>query len=174
VAYGPGTFEPPHTLDREQGIGLGRDGYFGGTRLLVTDARVAFLLLNEARFRAIERMFGAPRDQSALVTAVAVGTLMQAVHSKATQIIKRPAGPSVQDTVIGAGIMKAAAHGIAGDSARDSPQFGTLVAIAVLGAACRPLVRLSWRDVRAVTHRMRRDFDHRYGHLVRPNRRPSR
>jgi hypothetical protein len=152
------------------GTAPGSDGYFSGARLLTTDMGVMLVLLNQARYRVVERMFGVSEENSWLVTAIAVAALAQAVQGKAGQVIRVPPGPSLGDTLVGTGMLRAAAHGIAGDWARDTPQFGTLIAIAVVGSACRPLLRLSFRDVKAVSHRMRADFEHRYGHLIRPNR----
>jgi hypothetical protein len=72
--------------------------------------------------------------------------------------------------MFGIGLVKEAAYGIAGPSARKSPYFGTLLALALIGAGVRTGVRASTRGVRRATHTARVDFMHRYGHLVRPNR----
>lgn len=150
------------------GMGPTVDGYFSGAGLLIRDTRTVLLLLNEARTRAIVRMFGVPREDSWLVTIIAIGALLQATDTARLKVT--PPGPSTGDTVIAAGLLRAAAHGVAGDWARQTPGFNTLIAIAVIGATCRPLVRMSARDARAAVHRIRLDFDHRYGHLVRRNR----
>ena len=76
-------------------------------------------------------------------------------------------GLAVLDAVVGTAMAKAVAHGIAGDWSRDSPLFGTLAVISVLGVVVRPVLRVSFRDVRAASHRLRADFGHRYGHLTR-------
>ncbi len=155
----------------EQGVALSRDGYVGGARLLVSDVRVAILLLDEARYRVVARLFGVPRDKSLLVTIVALGTVAGAAHGKAAQVLRVPAGPSVADTVMGAAVVRESVHRIAGAWSRDSPFFGTLVAVAVLGASFRPVLGASFRGVKASSHRARAGFDHRYGHLVRASRR---
>ena len=167
----------PHTVievqgipDHEQRVALNGDGYFSGARLLISDARVAVLLIDEARDRAVERVFGVPRDQSFLVTVIALGTLAGAVHRMAEKILSGP-NPSLGDTVIGVAVVKAAVQGVAGDSSKGSPLFGTLVVISVLGAKFRPTVRASFRHIKAASHRARLDFDHRYGHLIPPARR---
>ncbi len=149
-----------------------RDEYFGGARLLASDAKVAFVLLNEARYRAIERFFGVPREKSFLVTVVALGTLAHALEGKAQTMLQGP-NPSVGDMALGATVLKELVHGVAGDWSRETPLFGTLVAIAVAGATVRPVVEGSVRGIRGLSHRVRADFDHRYGHLVRPNRDPD-
>ena len=48
---------------------------YGGARLLVSDIRVAFLLLDEARCAIVARLFGVAKDESVLVSIVAVGAL---------------------------------------------------------------------------------------------------
>jgi hypothetical protein len=77
---------------------------------------------------------------------------------------------SLGDTAIAAAALKASVHGIAGEWSRETPMLGTLVAIAVMGSLFRPLLRVSFRDVKASSHRIRVAFDGRYGHLVRPVR----
>ena len=72
-------------------------------------------------------------------------------------------------------MVKEAAYGIAGPSARESPYFGTLLAFALMGAGVRLGLRASTRGVRNLSHRARHEFEHRYGHMIRPNRpRPNR
>jgi hypothetical protein len=148
------------------------DRYFEGARLLVTDTRVALLLLAEARDQAVQRVFGVPRDKSVLVSIIALGMLAGELHSRASKvsdkILKGP-NPSLGDAAIGTAMAKTAAHGVAGEWSRDSPLFGTLLVISALGVAARPVTRASFRDVRAVSHRVRVDFQHRYGHLIRRN-----
>lgn len=150
----------------EPGVVPNRDQNFGGARLLFSDVRVAFLLLDEARDRVLARLFGVPRDKSFLVTISALGTVAEAVHGKAARVLRVPGGPSVGDTVLGAAVLKESMHGIAGAWSRDTPFFGTLVAIAVLGASFRPALGASFRGIKASSHRARAGFDHRYGHLV--------
>jgi hypothetical protein len=142
------------------------DGYVSGTRLLLSDCRVALLLLDEARCRVMERVLGVPRDKSFVVTIIALGTLAEAVHSKVTQVLNAPGGPSVGDTVVGVAMLKESVHWIAGPDSRNSTLFGTLVAIAVLGASARPVVGASLRGVKAGSRRARAGFDRRYVHPV--------
>jgi hypothetical protein len=119
---------------------LNGDGYFSGGRLLVSDERVVLLLLGEARDQAAERMFGVSRDKSFLVTMIALGMLASAVQSQAEKIAESFKGPnpSVGDAVVATAMAKAVAHGIAGDWSRDSPLFGTLAVISVLGLWSAP------------------------------------
>lgn len=68
-------------------------------------------------------------------------------------------------------MLKEPLHLIAGAPSRDLPSFGPLIAIAVLGASFGPALRGAFRGVKAPLHVARADFDHRYGHLIRRNRR---
>jgi hypothetical protein len=70
---------------------------FGGARLLVSDLRVAFLLINHARQRTIARLFGVPRDRANLVTLVAVMVLADTVHDKIKTVLSGPPVPSLGD-----------------------------------------------------------------------------
>lgn len=154
----------------QQRVAASGDQDSGGVRLLIGDVSIACLLLNDARYRAVARLFGVTRDQSFVVTVVGIGTLVVALHDKAARMRPAPGVPSIGDTVIVAGVLRASAHGIAGAWFRDTPGFSSLIAIALLGSLARPVLRVSFRDVRASSHRARVTFSHRYGHLVR--RRP--
>jgi hypothetical protein len=154
----------------QQGDGLNGDWGTGGARLLLTDARVVFLLLGEARRRFAARLFGVPMDQTGLVTVIALGTLAKALHHKAAQLASVPDVPSLGDAMIGAAVVKEGGHLVAGDWSRETPMFGRLVGVALVGAMLRPVLRVSFRDVKASSHRARVMFDRRYGHLVRRNR----
>lgn len=66
---------PDVASDRELRAMVRSQGLFGGARLLVSDSTVAYLLLNGARGRVVQRMFGVPKNKSALVTIVALAAL---------------------------------------------------------------------------------------------------
>src|SRR5205807_3178628 len=91
-----------------EGTAPGSDGYFSGARLLTTDAGVVLLLLDQARYRVVERMFGVSEENSWLVTAIAAGVLARAVQGKASQVMRVPHGPSFGDTMLGTGMLRAA------------------------------------------------------------------
>lgn len=141
----------------------------GGAKLLLSDVRLVLLLLGEARRRTMVRMFGVPADKTALVTVVAASVLARALHRKATGAVTVPGVPGVGTAMFVGAAAKDVAHRIAGDWSRETPLFGTLVAVVVVGTTLRPVLRVSFRDVRASAHRARIGFDHRYGHLVRRN-----
>ena len=144
-----------------------RDESVGGGRLLVSDCRVAFLLLDEARRRVIERVFGVPRDTSFLVTIVALGTLAEAVHRKVAGAMSIPGSPSIGDAVVGASVLRESVHWISGEQPGESPLLGTLVTIAVLGAIARPAAAGSFRGVKAASRRTRKGFDYFFRDFVR-------
>lgn len=145
--------------------------YFGGAKLLFTDARVVRLLIKEGRHRAVARMFGVSEEQELLVTAIALGTLAGAIHRKLAPVLQGPGRPSMSGTVVGASLARESAHAIVGPWSRDTPLFGTMVTLVVLGTISRPVIKVLYHDVRAAAHTARVDFDRRYGHLIRRNRR---
>jgi hypothetical protein len=147
-----------------------REGYFGGAGLLASDARVVSLFADEARRRLIQRLFGIPRtDKSGLVSLIALLTLADAARRQ-MEGISAPSPPTLPGVMFGIGLVKESAYRVAGPAARQSPYFGTLLALALMGATVRLGVRASTRGVRSLSHQARSEFDHRYGHLVRPNR----
>ena len=167
---GMSTSTPPSPPGAERVLArLRPEGYFGGIRLLLADARVVTLLLDDARRRTMERLFGIPREEdSVLITLIALAMLGRALQSRTP---KRPARPTVSDAAIGFGALREAAYDVAGPWSRESPGFGPLLAFALLGASTRFVARGTTRRARAVGHEAYREFHHRYGHLIRPNRR---
>ena len=124
----------------------------GGARLLLGDVGIAALLLNEARRRVASRMFGVSEDQALLVTLVAAGLLAGGARNRAARVASVPSTPSLGDSVLVAGVLKEAVHALAGDWSKDTPLFTTLVAIAMLGTLARPVLKISFRDVKASSH----------------------
>lgn len=144
----------------------------GGIRLLLSDVRVAGLVLNEARYRALEQLLGVSRDQANAATFVMVLMLAESLHEKGTRL--RPALPSLGDTALGLSTVREGIYGLAGPSTRDTPLVGTLVSLALVAAIARPGVRAAVHGVRSSSDRMRVAFRHRYGHLVHHARRRTR
>ena len=143
------------------------EGFFGGARLLAADARVVSLLIDDARRRAMERLLGIPRDQPSggetLLTLIVLGG---ALKSRAPH---RPTRPSLADTTWGFGLLREVGYGVAGPWARETPGFGALIALALVGAGTGVVVRKSVQGVKGVSHRGYAEFHHRYGHLIRRN-----
>jgi hypothetical protein len=146
-----------------------REQYFGGARLLFADARVVYLLLNDARSRVIARVFGISGQNSALVTVIALGVAAEAAHRKVVRVLNAPGTPDAADTVIGASVLRESVRAIIGTS--ETPFFGTLVIASVAGSMLRPVLRATVRGVKASAHLTRADFGRRYGHIIRPSHR---
>jgi hypothetical protein len=147
------------------------DGYFSGASKLAGDTRVALLLLREARDRACSRVFGVSSDESALVTLIALATLAHAAHGKLHHAWTAHGGPTRNDTLIGVGVLNEVVHWLAGDWSREVPVIPASIMAAVIAHQLSPWARHSLHDVRILSHRIRIGFEHRYGHLIRPNRR---
>ncbi len=165
---------PPVPPIAQAGAELARirpEGYFGGARLLLADAQVATMLANEARRRALRRLFGIPVDtNSRIATLIALGALVAGIRRQAEKV---PSKPSPDYGLIGLGILRETAYEIAGPASRSSRYFGTLLGVALIGGATRIAVRKSAHGARVVTHRATAEFNHRYGRLIRANRRRS-
>ena len=137
----------------------------GGTAMLLVDLRGTLMLLNEARYRAIAGVFGVPRDQVNLTTAILALLVAEAIHTQAQKV--RPSRrPSVADFAIGVGGLRESIYGVAGPASRDTPLVGSLIALAVLGGLVRPPVIRSFRGIKTSSRRMHTMFLGRYGHLV--------
>jgi hypothetical protein len=141
----------------------------GGTRMLLVDLRGGLLLLNEARCRSVERIFGVRRDQVNLTTLVALLVAAEQLRRRAERI-KPQRRVSVADYAIGAGALRESIYGVAGPASRDTPLAGTLIVLAVLGGLVRPPVIRSLHGMKASSRRAHTMFLGRYGHLVGHNR----
>ena len=138
--------------------------------MLLVDLRGGMLLLNEARCRTVERMFGVRRDQVNLTTVIALLLVAEQVHRRAERL-KPPRRASLADLAIGGGAIRESIYGVAGPASRDTPLAGTLIVLAVLGGLVRPPVVRSFHGMKASSRRMHTMFLGRYGHLVGHSRR---
>jgi hypothetical protein len=120
-------------------------------RMLFGDAIITFLLFNEARRRIVVRVYGVPREDSELMTGIAIGSVAKGVQSGA-RVIAAWVVPSFAATVMGAGALKEAANSIAGDWSRTVPAFGTLITVAVVAKSFGPGLRASFRGLRKGFH----------------------
>ena len=140
-------------------------GQTGGTKMLLVDLRGGMLLLNEARCRTVERMFGVRRDQVNLTTVIALLLVAEQLHRRAERLKPRGARrlPTSRSVAARSGNRSTASPGPA---SRDTPLAGTLIVIAVLGGLVRPPVVRSFHGMKASSRRMHTMFLGRYGHLV--------
>jgi hypothetical protein len=138
--------------------------------MLLVDLRGALLLLNEARCRTVERVFGVRRDQVNLTTVIALLVVAEQVHRR-TERLKPSRRANVADYAIGVGAIRESILGIAGPASRDTPLVGTLIVLATLGGLLRPPVIRSIHGVKTSSRRAHTMFLGRYGHLVGHSRR---
>lgn len=138
----------------------------GGVRLLAGDARVAFVLVNEARYRALANLFGASREQANVATFVAGLLLAHEIHDRWRRIMDAPMAPSFPDEVLGTAVVRELLSSAAGPTVRDSPQLGNLLLAAVIATGGAPVVVRALRGLRKAGHGADAGFRQRYGYLV--------
>ena len=138
-----------------------------GVRLLTSDLTTLALLLNEARYRTMERVFGLTREQANLATGVLLLGVTAATHERAVRALTAPGGPSVPDVALAMGVTREALHSVAGRSFDKVPLAGTLITLAALAHISRPVVSRTTHAIHRRTHRLVLGFEHRYGHHVR-------
>lgn len=145
-------------------VGSNNGAHHGGARVLLTDARVASLLLNEARDRTTARLFGVPREASSLLTVVAIGTLASALYDRVQAMLKVvPGAPSAGDTLIGVSAVNVVLREIAGSRAKETRFLATLLMSAVLAKSVAPALEASMRRARGQARKARSAFGRRYG-----------
>jgi hypothetical protein len=120
----------------------------GFARLFFGDAAIVFMLLNDVRHRTVTRVFGVSRDDSNLVTVLAIGSAAVAVHGTAARVRAMRPHPSRSDGLIGASVLREVALGIAGEPSRAVPAAGALIGLALVGKSSRPMVRRTLRTTR--------------------------
>jgi hypothetical protein len=126
------------------------------------------MLLNEARYRTIERVLGIPRDQANLATLIAVLLIADQVRERTRRVLTAPGAPSTGDVLLGAGVLRGVSAAVAGPGASDSPLFGTVITIALLGGPSRRVLIRSLRGIKSSSGRATVGFRRRYGYLVDP------
>lgn len=141
-----------------------------GARLLLTDARVALLVLNDGRYRAMERLLGLPKEQVNVATVVAGLVIAEALHARAGRLRRAPP-PSLSDMALGASSLREGLYAVSGQSPSETPLVGTLIAIGVVGSLARPVVRTTLRGLRVSSRQLHDGFNHRYRHTIRHGRR---
>jgi hypothetical protein len=134
-----------------------------GARLLARDVRIATLLLNNARYRAFQRVFAVERRDVNVVTLIALMVMAEKTQSTA-QRLRGHRGPTLAEDFMGFGIARETLCRVAGPASRDTPMLSTLLAIAVIGGAARS----GLHGVRGSGHQADVAFHHRYGYLIDP------
>ena len=142
----------------------------GGRTMFLVDLRGGLMLMNEARCRTVERMFGVQRDQVNMTTVIALLVAAEATRRR-SQRYKPSRRPNLADWAIGAGALRESIYGVAGPASRDTPLVGTLIAFAILGGLARAPVTRSAQAVKASVRRAHQASLGPYGQLVGRNRR---
>jgi hypothetical protein len=141
-----------------------------GVTLLLADMRSALIVANEARYRLLGRLFGIAREEANVVTAITLFVLAEAVYERLGGL-EPPEAPSMSDAALGLGVVREVFALVAGPTAEETPLFGTLVTIAVIGAISRPLLQRSGEAIAEVAQRMRAGFSQQYRHRGQLRRR---
>jgi hypothetical protein len=147
---------PHHTLNHDVS---------GGT-LLLADLRTVFILVNAARYRAAERLFGLPPEQVNIASLIAAAALAEAMHDKVARLLATPP-PTVGDLALGTTVLRHAMLGPDAPGAPQAPVFGTLVVMALAATVVGPSMIKSVRGIRNATHGISSAFARRYGRRAR-------
>jgi hypothetical protein len=119
------------TARRERGGGrqsaAGRE--VDAALLLLEDVRVALLLLNAARYRALKRVFGTGRADANLVTLVAAAALVDAAGRGAARLTA-PGAPAPSNVALSAAAGGSALSAITGTAVAGGG--GGLLAVAIV------------------------------------------
>jgi hypothetical protein len=162
----PANVPAPHRAS-----GSGRQGAFGyresgGRKLLATDMRVAFMLVNNARYRVFEAS-GVPREQANLLTWVLLVMVANRLHDTGERVWKARTAPSTGEVVVTAGLLREVARAVSGPVA-DTPLLGTLIAIAMIGRPIHRAMSRGMHGLRGGSDKLYHGFRHRYGYLLDP------
>jgi hypothetical protein len=148
-------------------VGPSRNGD-GGATLLFSDARLAFMFCNEARYRTLARVFGVPRDQANIATLIAALLAADAAHGVGKWVLRPGPAPTAADGVLGGAALRELLCRVAGPGARETPLLATLLTIAVVGGTARRVAGRSGRAIRSSSHLADVQFHKRYGYLIDP------
>ena len=137
----------------------------------MTDARMASLLVNDARRRAVVRFFGVPPEQANLVTAVALLVIADAAHDRVRGMVTGSRGPTLGESALAGASIRSVLGALTGPVINEIPGLGALITLALVGHAIRPAAARSLHAMRTGSHRLSIDFHHRYGYLIDPHQR---
>ncbi len=138
----------------------------GGIRRLRTDLRAGVLLADYVRHRALERAFGISREQANALTLVLMMMAAEGLHEHADRMLRGPGGPTRVDAVLGGALLRELVYDVGGPQSRETPLFGSLVLLAVIGGMTGPTARRALRGARTSSGRARLRFNRRYGRLL--------
>jgi hypothetical protein len=140
---------------RSRGLPSAAGREAGAALLLLEDLRVATLLLNAARYRALERWLGLNRTQANLLTLVALATVADAAQRQTARLVA-PGAPGAADFALGAAAAESALLSLAGRAASGAAPGSLLLTIAVLYKLLGAPSRRALRGVTRSPFRLRR------------------
>ena len=128
---------------------------FGAGELFLADSRLAFIVLNEVRYRTLRRVFGVSREQANLLTFALAFVGFHGAVNVAGRVVQAPLHISGADLAIGGFVGREGAIGVAGPNAAAVSPFATLMTIGILGGLAFPALRRTARRMRAAEQRLR-------------------
>lgn len=145
------------------------NGGFGPTQLFLADSRLALIVVNHLRHKALHRMFGVSRDQGNVITAVLLLGAADGAYEATRRVTGMRPHVSRSGAALGASALRGGALGVAGPTVGGAPAFGTLMAVAILGGLAAPGLRrtahkmhVAEQRLRATEQRVRRERIRRY------------
>jgi hypothetical protein len=141
---------------------------FSTPQLFGADARLAFVLINHLRHKALHRVFGISRESANLLTVVLLLSAADGVYGVARRISRVRLGVSGTDAAMGASVLRETALTVAGPSARQVPWAEGLLVLAILGGLAPGLKRMAQgtyaaeQRLRSTEERVRRERIRRY------------
>jgi hypothetical protein len=141
---------------------------FGTGRLFLADSRLAFAFANHLRYLALKRVFGVSREQANLLTFVLLAGGAEAAYLGARTVVRAPLRVTGADAALGGAMLRESMFGMAGPASRETPMFGTLLALGLLGGLAAPGIRRAISRARATEHRLRQARISQYAASRRP------
>src|SRR5204862_3622376 len=114
---------------------------FGAGELFLADSRLAFAVLNVARVRILQRLFGISPQQANLLTFVMAVTAGHTAAKTAGRVVSAPLRISGMDVAMGGFLAREGAVGGAGPSVGDISLFERLVCDGLSGCPSDPVLR---------------------------------
>ncbi|MGZ4168007.1 MAG: hypothetical protein ACXVFO_15175 [Solirubrobacteraceae bacterium] len=99
--------------------------------LFLREIRVALLLINAARYRALQRWLGLDKTGANLLTLVAVAAMADAAQRQTTRLVA-PGAPAAADFALSAAVAESALRTLAGQTASGAAPGSLLLTIAIV------------------------------------------
>lgn len=123
-------------------------------RAFVSDARLAFGVLNEARYPVLRYVFGVSRAEVNLLTFVLAVGAANATYEALRRFIRHPWPLDRADTAFAGFFVREIGFGIAGPKAREIDRYGALIAVAAIGSVTLPGARRALHAMRVAEQRV--------------------